>query len=339
MGTLAEKWGSKAAWLRALHVRTAIIWTFRSELTMLEIGNMKWLSPILNDAYLMADLEASRAETWQEAFGRVSERVSVLIERRLAEAEEDDELQRLKEMISKAVAYDPFTHMFGALARNTRNAYSRLGVPCRETVLDVEWLAGHPRGQSAPGHYVDPFSVDASTYVTNEVAHVQLRVHIDEFDVPSFFVIPFLFTHELVCHAHAREAGSATSSIWAEGVMDWTANYFFGRWSTTIDLPLGVTRLYSDRFGETRASRWQLTGHLAARNLVSWFSASPDVRGLPMAEALTARFGLEVNVVELPVAAKDLLASRLLNIDRDPDLQRDLRGWRSGQQSVLDSLG
>lgn len=339
MGTLAEKWGSKAAWLRALHVRAAMIWTFRSELTMLEIGNMKWLSPILNDAYLLADVEARRAETWQEAFGRASERVSVMIDRRLAEVEGGDELQRLKEMISTAVAYDPFTHMFGALARNTRNVYSNLGVPCRETVLDVEWLADSPRGRSAPRGYVDPFSVDARTHIANEVAHVELSVNLEKFDVPSFFAVPFLFTHELVCHAHAREVGSAASSIWADGVMDWASKYFFERWSAAIDLPFGVTRLYSDRFGETRANRWQLTGNLAARNLVSWLSASPDVRGLSVAEALTARFGLEVNVAELPVAAKDLLASRLLNIDRDPELQRDLRGWRSGQQSVLDSLG
>ena len=81
---------------------------------------MKWLSPILNDAYLLADVEARRAETWQEAFGRASERVSVMIPVNFVaslRSRGGDELQRLKEMISTAVAYDPFTHMFGALAR------------------------------------------------------------------------------------------------------------------------------------------------------------------------------------------------------------------------------
>jgi hypothetical protein len=120
--------------------------------------------------------------------------------------------------------------IFDKLVGNTRNIY-RAG-PRRKVRLLREWLNTHPVGSARPGDFRDPYHVDACTDVQQQLllSTVQLRIHLDEFDARSLLAIPALLTHELVCHAYANDGQNNQHSIWAEGVMDWTAAFFFEKW-------------------------------------------------------------------------------------------------------------
>ena len=329
--TLQEKWGSKEIWLRALFVRVGLMWLFRSEFEELELGNLEWLSSVLTGSYRIARAEAKRSDTAETAFDRALEQVKKEINYRIANSEDNDELQRLVKLLDRGHFSDPLQQMFDRLARETKKVYDSNSCSCRPTVLMREWLTNHPYGESAPGHYPDPYHVNAQTRVVGDTACVELQVHLDQFDIVSLLAVPALLTHELVCHAHAREDRNKKASTWAEGMMDWTAFFFFRRWVLPLelrfDLP-SVTEDHGEQLWGGRRTRPRDTGRFAAKDLVQWLARDPWVKGArEVAELHTARFALQVNGVDAPLLAKDRLASRLLNIRRDVPLQQAVGAW------------
>lgn len=324
---LPEKWGSKEIWLRSLFIRSGIIWLFREEFDELELGLLKSLDSILVEAYRIADREAARFDTQERAFLNALELLKREIDHRISVlGDENGELERFKKIVEEASVCDPLRKMFRLLARNARTVYHSNS--CREALLEANWLINHPYGEVRPGDYRDAYHVNAQTRVSSKAATVELQVHLDRFDVVSMLAVPALFTHELVCHAHAQEDQNNNHSLWAEGVMDWVAAYFFEAWAPGVGLPYGLTKIHGRQLWDDRMTPWRYAGRLAADALVEWLVKDRSVRRTSVAQAVTTKFALQVNLADAPLLAKDMLASRLANIRRDVALQDAVRTWR-----------
>ena len=270
-------------------------------------------------------------------FARSLELIKNNIEQRILTVGDDAELERLKKLIDSASTCDPLRQIFDRLAKETRAIY-RFASPRRAT-LESEWLIDHPLGSGRPGEYPDPYHVNAQTRIHGDKAAVELQIHLDGFDAVSLLAIPALLTHELVCHAHAKEDRYDSRSIWAEGVMDWTSLFFFEQWSWRLGLPYGVTDERGKDLWGRRMSSSRLTGRMAAATLTEWLARERSVRGIAVASRVTARFALEVNATDAPLRAKDILASRLAKIVQDKELQEGIRAWRNTGAPVTDLLG
>ena len=329
---LEQKWGSKENWLRCLYVEANIICLFQQELVRLELGQLRWLDAVLKDALLAISVHAPQATTTSEAFEQAIELVRINIEQRIATVGADAELTRLLAATSDAHECDIIHEIFKDLSGKARSVYRK--APRRKMELRREWLNSHPIGSISPTKFHDPYHVSAVTEVQPDLnrSNVELRVHLDEFGVKSLLAIPAMLTHELVCHAYANETGTSDlKSIWAEGVMDWAAYFFSKRWSLRLKLPYPVTKRAGDDLWHHRMTAERYTGRAIADTLLEWFAADDAVRGATMAEQVTARYALEINIVEAPLCDKDKLASRIANISTDPALQGSLRAWLRGK--------
>lgn len=335
--SLAEQWGNKEIWLRTLYVRCALIWVFRDEFIDLNLGTLRSLASILADAYLISVSEASRPCDNGTAFDGAIGLIRQQIDNRVAMMGLDAELERLKKLVDEARACDPLQQIFRRLAKNTKDVYG--DVPFRKVILDREWLRDHPTGAPGrDGRYGDAYHVNAQTTIRGSVAHVELQVHLDDFDWFSLLAVPALLTHELVCHAHAREDRNNERSLWAEGVMDWVASYFFDGWAGQLGLPSSITKLHGRHLWEDRMSPWRQTGRFAADAVVDWLMKDRTIREASVAQPLTSKLAMQINVVDAPLPSKDVLASRLLNIRHDRALQRAIRAWHHDSQPVATLL-
>lgn len=337
--TLPEKWGSKEIWLRAFLVRFGLIWLFRAEFREFELGTLTWLNSVLEEAYRIANAEAARFDDHQAAFSRAVELVKGELDDRIASHGDDAELQRLRRLVDVVCTSDPVQQIFDALARNTKTIYRPS--QRRTTVLRIEWLNDHPRAARQLIVYPDPYHVNAETRIVGETASVELQIYLDLFDVNSLLAVPAILTHELVCHAHAREDRNDDRSWWAEGVMDWVAWQFFETWVVPLarlGLPSGATKRAGERLRDARMTRARLGGWSAAEALVDWLVTDRSVRRTSVAQSLTAKLALQVNVVRAPLLDKDTLASRLANIQRDPGLQNAVQAWHHDGKPVADLL-
>jgi hypothetical protein len=329
---LSEKLGGKEEWLRSLYLRASIIWVFREELINLELGQSPWLDSILREAYLVAGLQAHRFADTSDAFGASMRIVRNTIEQRMELSGPDPELSRLLELTSNARPCDAIRKIFDKLSRDARNLY-REG-PRRRIQFDRERLSNHPRGPAAHGSFPDRYHLDAQTAVRGPRSLIELQVHLAGFDAPGLLAIPALLTHELVCHAYADEDCNDLQSIWAEGVMDWAAHFYFTQWSVLLDMPYALVKSHGESLWEQRMSRARTTGRFIADALVQWLASETSVRSLAVAEKVTARFAVEVNVAAAPLLSKDALAARIANIRTDPPLQQDFRDWRAHRRSA-----
>ena len=335
--SLPEKWGDENIWLRALLVKSNLIWIFRDEFPRLLADKLEWLDAILKDAYLVAGVQARRASSDEDAFNASIELVKNNIEQRILTLGTNDELERLAKLTERIAICDPLQLIFAHLAKQTRNVYG--SAFARKTTLEAKWMNDHPLKAARAGDYPDPYHVTAQTAITGNTARVQMKVHLDGFGVKSLLATPALLTHELVCHAHARESGYDNRSIWAEGVMDWTARTFFRKWAPGIDLPNGNIDEHGNILWERRANNSRLTGRYAAATLMAWWANDRSMPGVDAAHNQTSKLAVDVNSFEAPLVKKDHLATRLANIRNDRELQELLRAWRTGDCSVSDLLG
>lgn len=324
-----ERWGSKETWLRALFVRSNVLWAFRQEFPRLPANQYKWLDHILVDGLTYADLSARTHNTNEEAFNQCLHLIKGDIERFIDLYNYDDELGRLEVLAESASICDVIQRTFNTLAKNAKQIYR--GTDPRKVSLDREWLRDHPiRNLRAGGDYNDPYHVNARTVTKERNAAIELQVHLDEFDAKSLLAIPALLTHELVSHAHAKEDRYSPNSLWAEGVMDWVASYFFEKWCGLIGLPYGPTLRCGHDLWQSRLSRPRHLGRMAADTLVDWWIAEPTAGALPVALGTTAHLAIQVNSIRAPLIVKDEFASRVADIWADKILQGKLRAWRSG---------
>jgi hypothetical protein len=324
---LVEKWGSKETWLRALAVRSRFLWLLRREFVHLELADKATLTAALSDLFLLANDAAAAHPTDELAFAETRAKLTTYLDNRLLVFAESDILRRLRDLVSSFDGPDPIEDLFAELRERTEAIY---GGRTREARLSRQWLSEHPKGPPSPSDYPDPYHIDAVTSPGVREALVELQVHLDGFDALSFLALPALLTHELVCHAHAREEGNNQQSFWADGVMEWVASFFWKRWLFDLGLPTGIATRQGEHLGAARMTPWRQGGITAAEVTRDWLAEDPSVRSPGVAEPLMAKLALEVNLLEAPLLDKDTLASRMANIRGDLGLQRALTNWRSG---------
>ncbi len=310
---------------------------FREEFTNLELGRLNWLSSILQEAYRLSVDEAVRSEQHADSLREAVDRVQKEIAYRISGNGGDAELRRLQELA--AAAPDDSDHiqdMFEFLSEETRLIYR--AAACRTTTLMIEWANAHPSARGYPAYDHDPYHVNAETRLQGEHAHVELQVHLDDFEHKSLLAVPALLTHELVCHAHSREDKNSNLSWWAEGVMDWVACHFSDVWSVRLELPYEVLQIHSARLRGARMTRVREDGHLAVAALIAWLADDTGVRDPHYLKVLATSLALQVNAFHAPLRAKDYFATRLPGVRRDKTLQEALRSWFGGDGSIGDLL-
>lgn len=324
MPSLADKWGDRDDWLRLLYLRVNILWVFRYEL--LAVDDLRWLKGILQETFAAVEVHANSFDSDEEAFSYCLNAIKTSIKQRIEARGSDDELNRLYGLASEAKPCDPIQIIFSSLAKNARSVYPKSSR--RQVSFHPEWINNHPLLSSA-GRFADAYHVSARTRVHPNRSVVELQIHLDEFEAPSLLAIPALLTHELVCHAYANEDRNRATSIWAEGVMDWVAAFFFHIWSPQLSLPYAAVKQHGGQLWDGRMFPARYTGRAAADTLVEWLIGEPWVRGLGMAERVVAKLALEVNVAQAPLHEKDRLTSRMLLVQSDRQLQEALRAWRA----------
>lgn len=248
----------------------------------------------------------------------------------LAEAIDDhstsDEDRRLLaevlQLVEGVECGDPFGELFARLASQTRHIYrdSWRGA-------DFEVVALPQPLQRAPN---DPFGVTATTYAADADPVVELWIRPNMLGPAAYGAIPYLLVHELVCHVGARQEEVDNGSPFAEGLMDWVAEYFFKRWIGEVDHRLAaaaegyfeqLAALQRVPTSEEGAAR--ISGHQAGRRLVAWL-VGVHGRSRVQAEAETARLGVEINPEEASLARKDLLVAQLNEGHWAPDFAKVL---------------
>jgi rhodanese-related sulfurtransferase len=121
--------------------------------------------------------------------------------------------------------------------------------------------------------------------------------------------------------------------------MDWVAMFFFDAWAGQVGLPYGLTRLHGRQMWDERSGgTWKYSGRLAVDALVEWLVHNYSMRRNTTAEVLASKFALAVNVVDAPLPAKDVLASRMVNIRKDRRLQDGIRAWRDAGEPAANLL-
>jgi hypothetical protein len=336
MSSLIDKWGSKESWLQALYLRANVMWLFREELIGLELHESQWLQPILEDAYLTTTYQARRLESDEDALQGSVELIKNNIEHKISRFGEEPELKRLLQIVNDAQPYDVIDAIFVDLAERARAVYRK--APRRVVRLSREWLNSHPRVSPRPGEFADPYHINAYTRVQAALSVIELQVYLDEFDLSSLYAIPALLTHELVCHAYADEDRNSSQSIWAEGVMDWVAVYFFELWSVRLQLPYTRVKNRGEDLWGQRMTGPRYAGREIADILVHWLVNEGPANGLVMARQITTKFALEINATSATLLEKDALASRISVIEADLELQDAFRAWRDGSRPVAGML-
>ena len=132
-----------------------------------------------------------------------------------------------------------------------------------------------------------------------------------------------------MCHAYASDDRNNQRSIWAEGVMDWAAVFFFEKWSRRLKLPGAIVKSRGDDLWVRRMAPTRYTGRVIADTLVDWLTEEPSIQRVDVARVVAANFALEVNGTVAPLWAKDALASRIATIWSDKPLQEAFRAWRA----------
>jgi hypothetical protein len=274
---------------------------------------------------------AARAARWAKKSGQSgvklamagwSESIAVAIDDESISEEDRRLLAEILQLVEEVECGDPFGELFTRLASQTRHVYrdSWQGA-------DFEVVALPQPLQRAPN---DPFGVTATTYAADADLVVELWIRPNMLGPAAYGVIPYLLVHELVCHVGARQEEVDNGSQFAEGLMDWVAEYFFRRWIGEVDHRLAAAaegyfeQLASlQRVPTSEGGAVRIYGHQAGRQLVAWL-VGVHGRSRAQAEAETARLGVEINCEEASLARKDLLVTRMNEVHRTPDFAKNL---------------
>lgn len=335
MSRLRDDWGSYEVWLRALCVWAQVMWLFREEFPALCHDELTWLPSILAEAKAVTKAGSARFNSYESCYAHVLGQVRSDLERRLGEHGNDAELLRLRKIVAAGRSRDPLHYIFVRLKNDTAKVYK---TSQRKVELGLGYLDNHPIGEPRPGVFVDQYHIDAQTKVIGDCACVELMANFDNFDEISLLAVPAILTHELVCHAYAHEDRNNDKSMWAEGVMDWTALHFFRRWVLRTDVPYQLANEHGDALWVARMSRARYNGRWAADSLVKWLVQDRSVRALSVAQEVTASFAVQHNAAYAPLVFKDALAARLMNIQVDKELQGQVLAWRHRALSAADLL-
>lgn len=234
---------------------------------------------------------------------------------------------------------DPFKRLAEGVEANCRILYREAWpIPDFAVVLKRR----HPRSHWYPG---DPYPVTGET----QGSSVRLVISSDEFGPVAFAVLPQILIHEYVCHVPARQDGNSNTSLFAEGLMDWVAEFFHDQWIALLDADLAVAATIHSRHlrevvlsdSSHPAVRARQAGHRAAERLAVWLqtSLSPaEMWTREMAIIGVARLAICLNREEASLGRKNLFVSRLTVTPYSAEFASMLRRWFETEATVAQLL-
>lgn len=247
-------------------------------------------------------------------------------------------LTDLARLAEDAVVQDPFARM---LERVNDLAAREYGRGWRKPELSLARVTENP---SRPVYPVDPYPITGSTFHKPKLT-VELVLDPDGFGPATYAAMPMVLVHECVCHVAAAQRGeTCNESTFAEGFMDYAAQYFFDAWIGRIDRDLApAAREHAPELvhkylqpGNPDADVRQ-DGLRAARKLRAWLE-SPDGLNLRPTSGPTAvaDLAVDLNRVNEKLIKKDQLVATLNQPSYPPEVQSVLKGWYAGSTPASD---
>lgn len=233
-------------------------------------------------------------------------------------------------------AVDPLAQLFGEICRHCAKLYPAW----QEPQLVVKAILVNPAAPTA----ADPYSFTASTEVDPKDGRIRvnLKICLRDFGPESFAALPRVLVHECVAHVPSGHAhtDSDAQSVFAEGWMDFAAEYYFRRWMSEIDDQLERAALHHGRLmsevmplrGTEGPARTE--GHVSAAKLSAWFEQyGPEGCG----DRMVARLAVKINASAKSLDEKTALARQVLGGVSDP-LSEALLSWAKTTDSTVDAI-
>jgi hypothetical protein len=237
-------------------------------------------------------------------------------------------LEEIHELCMAATAENPFAAIFAPLCALSAEVY---GEDCPKPELMLDDLLAHPR--DPPDLYAVLAKVTPATPAAAPV--VTLMIYPNGLGPATFAALPGLLAHECICHVPAKQDRVKNDSSFAEGFMDWAAQYFFdGSIAHLLPELSAAAKAHAGPFGElfasprTQEGRARRLGRLAADHLVALTIEELGISDLEAA-AIVARVARDLNRHQAPITAKDLLVAKILAVARPYGLLSEvLKGER-----------
>ncbi len=240
-------------------------------------------------------------------------------------------LEEIHELCMAATAEDPFAAIFTPLCALSAEVYGE-DWPKPELMLDD--LPAHPRNPP------DLYAVVAKATPT-AAPIVTLLIYPNSLGPATFAALPGLLAHECICHVPAKQDRVKNDSSFAEGFMDWAAQYFFdGSIARLLPELSAAAKAHAGPFGDlfasplTKEGRARRLGRLAADHLVALTIAELGVSDLEAA-AIVARVARDLNRHRASITDKDLRIAKVLAL-AEPcvPLSQVLKGERSAADLI-----
>ena len=237
---------------------------------------------------------------------------------------------------------DGLCRWFSEVRRLTQEIYGDYRV--QRASLEVGHIGRAPVS-AAP--VPDPYSLSATTRHDTDRAVVRLKFHLKGFGPATYAAILRVLVHECVAHVpsgHARPDRPGTAdntSPFAEGFMDFAAEYFTDRWADGIDSEMaGAVREHGARLRQILPHRHEagganLIGFRAGERLVDFFASKGHDRQRAHHDAVV--LAVQLNGSGRPLCEKDHFVSRLYP-PFPVELASALECWRAGTLTAEDVL-
>jgi hypothetical protein len=190
-----------------------------------------------------------------------------------------------------------------------------------QTLYDGRWppVEFFVRRFTHPPLRRDRYGITAETVPSAAGSPLSVILKIDPraFGPDAFAAMPALLAHECVCHVAARPVGTVDNlSVFAEGFMDWAADFFGQMWRVDLGALGPATQEHAPRIFEAIAQSapqgaavrnlGRRSAHRLTQRLQRHHGLSPDA-----ANAATANFAVRLNLVDEPILRKDKLVRDL----------------------------
>lgn len=203
----------------------------------------------------------------------------------------------------------------------------------RPPVLHLTVPRATPRTGAEPGTAPRVTAVTAHAVTTRPEDGppvVQLTLSPKGFRSDSVADLARLLIHACFCKVVTGHAESHPGSPFAEGWLDWAADYPFRRWAARCGTPLSAARTVPESPDlaltiRSSADHARTVGRAAAERLCGWWRDSGCAD--PTARVLTARLALEVNLADRDLARKDGLTVLLGQGHYPAALAQALDAW------------
>lgn len=312
---------------RALLARACCLWAARARLAQLDsLSHLTEIKSALIELNLKAK-EAARAgddpttavrqtaDRWRDHLMTLIDGLSGDLPASTEAARAKAVLNKVYELCAAAADEDPIRNLFDVLESGARATYEAVYTGAwRNATLSLSALMALPYAEGGE----HPYGIAASCDVAK--AMVELHIFPDGLGPAAFAALPRLLSHECVCHVAARQTDniSISTSVFAEGFMDWTAKTLFEDvWIDALDCDFApAAKQHARQIEEylaprlTRGGATRRAGWRAADTAVAWY-ANAAPKPSSAARIAVAILAINLNTVEAPLRKKNALVERL----------------------------